>query len=386
MQISPPPGRSWDQMVVLCAANSYDGIKLADRHMAEQLSRLAPVLYVDPPMPRVSLSRDRRAVRLVKNPGLRVEMPGFARLTPLVQPFYSQRGHVSITDALIRHYLRKATGHLGGQVRAVISAWAQHDIFGACAEKSCIYWAQDDFVGGADLLGLDPGLLDKRERTVANAANLVVAANPIVADRWRARGLETVLIPYGVDAGAYSEVDQAALPSDFPLRGPVAGFVGHINRRIDLCLLETVADRGWTLMMVGPKDPEFEPERLDALLARPNVQWVGPKPFNVLPGYFRLIDVGLVPYRDIPFNRGSFPLKTLEYLAAGRGVVASDLPAIRWLDTDLISVASEPDAFADCVERLLRENPPQALLARRRALASRHSWANRAAEMYETIL
>jgi teichuronic acid biosynthesis glycosyltransferase TuaH len=31
-----------------------------------------------------------------------------------------------------------------------------------------------------------------------------------------------------------------------------------------------------------------------------------------LPGYLRMMDVGLVPYRDSPFNRGSFPLKTLE--------------------------------------------------------------------------
>jgi len=385
VHISPQPGRSWEHMVVLCAANSYDSIKLADQHMAEQLSRLAPLLYVDPPVSRITLAQDRRAVRLVKNPGLRLEMPGFARLTPLVQPFSSQRGLVTITGALIRHSLRKATARLGGQVQAVISAWAQHDVFGACAERSSIYWAQDDFVGGADLLGLNPALLEVRERAVASAANLVVAANPIVAGTWRTRGQETVLIPYGVDVSAYSDVDEAPLPSDFALRGPVVGFVGHINRRIDLRLLEAVADRGWSLMMVGPRDPGFEPGRLDALLRRSNVQWVGPKPFNVLPGYFRLIDVGLVPYCDSPFNRGSFPLKTLEYLAAGRGVVASDLPAIRWLDTDLISIASEPGDFADRVERLLRQGRPRALMARRQALASRHSWANRAAEMYEAI-
>jgi teichuronic acid biosynthesis glycosyltransferase TuaH len=383
--VGPHSGRSWDNMVVLCAANSYDGIKLADQHMAEQLSRLAPVLYVDPPVSRVTLAQDKRTVRLVKNPGLRQEKPGLVRLTPLVQPFSSQRGLVTISGALIRHHLRKAVADLGGQVRVIISAWAQHDVFRACAGAASIYWAQDDFVGGADLLGLNAGLLDVRERSVAAAANLVVAANPVVADTWRTRGLETVLIPYGVDVNAYGDVDRAPLPSDVGLTSPVVGFVGHINRRIDLRLFEAVADRGWSLMLVGPRDPDFEPRRLDALLRRPTVQWVGPKPFNVLPGYFRLIDVGLVPYRDSPFNRGSFPLKTLEYLAAGRGVVASDLPAIRWLGTDLISVASEPADFADCVGSLIRAGRPRDLMSRRRALASRHSWANRAAEMHEVI-
>ena len=385
MHVGPYSGRSWDHMVVLCAANNYDGIKLADQHMAEQLSRLAPVLYVDPPVSRVALAQDKRTVRLVKNPGLRQEKPDLVRITPLVQPFSSQRGLVTVSGALIRHHLRKAVAHLGGQVRVIISAWAQHDVFRACAGASSIYWAQDDFVGGADLLGLDPGLLDVRERAVAATANLVVAANPLVADTWRTRGLETVLIPYGVDVNAYSDVDLAPLPSDFTPGGPVAGFVGHINRRIDLRLLEAVADRGWSLLMVGPRDPNFEPKRLDTLLQRPNVRWVGPKPFDVLPSYFRLIDVGLVPYGDSPFNRGSFPLKTLEYLAAGRGVVASDLPAIRWLSTDLVSIASEPADFADAVGNLIRAGRSRDVVARRRLLASRHSWANRAAEMHEVI-
>ena len=385
MQVSPYPGHPWGNMVVLCAANSYDGIKVADQHMAEQLSRLVPVLYVDPPVSRLTLGQDKWTVRLVKNPGLRQEMPGLVRMTPLVPPFSSKRGSLTMSGSLIRHHLRKAVAQLGGEVRVVISAWAQHDVFQACTGASCIYWAQDDFVGGADLLGLNAELLDTRQRAVAAAANLIVAANPVVAETWRTRGLKTVLIPYGVDVNAYRDVDQAPLPFDFALNGPVVGFVGHINKRIDLRLLEAVADRGWSLMMVGPRDPGFEPRRLDALLCRPNVRWVGPKPFNLLPGYFRCIDVGLVPYCDSPFNRGSFPLKTLEYLAAGRGVVASDLPAIRWLDTDLISIASKPGDFANCVEQVMREGRPQALAARRRALASRHSWANRAAEMYEVI-
>ena len=97
------------------------------------------------------------------------------------------------------------------------------------------------------------------------------------------------------------------------------------------------------------------------------------------------MDVGLVPYRDSPFNRGSFPLKTLEYLAAGRGVVATDLPAIRWLNTDLISVAVAPAAFADLVADLAAEPRTPALLARRRAFAVEHSWAQRAADISAAI-
>jgi teichuronic acid biosynthesis glycosyltransferase TuaH len=165
----------------------------------------------------------------------------------------------------------------------------------------------------------------------------------------------------------------------------VVGFVGHINGRIDLRLLEDIADRGRSLLLVGPKDPAFEPGRFDALRRRPNVRCVGPKPFDALPGYLRMIDVGVVPYGDSPFNRGSFPLKTLEYLAAGRAVVATDLPAIRWLATDLVCIAQAPGAFADEVDRLLALPRTPEVLARRQAFAARHSWARRADDVYEAI-
>jgi teichuronic acid biosynthesis glycosyltransferase TuaH len=259
-------------------------------------------------------------------------------------------------------------------------------VFGSCNEEVSVYWAQDDFVGGADLLGFNPEHLDVRERAVAATANFIVAANPEVADTWRKRGREVALIPYGADVDAFINVDQAPMPSDVTLRGPIVGFVGQINSRTDLRLLENIADRGRSLLLVGPKDPTFEPTRFGALLRRPNVSWVGPKPFDALPSYLRTIDVGIVPYGDSPFNHGSFPLKTLEYLAAGRAVVATDLPAIRWLATDLIAVTSEPGAFADHVDRILDEIRSSGLMARRRAFAAQHSWASRAGNMYDAIL
>lgn len=380
------PDPAWDGLVVLCAANNYDGIKLADQHLAEHLSKLMPVLYVDPPLSSLTAIRNPDVARSLEGPRLRLQAPGLARLTPVVQPYPTRRCMTGVTTTLTRRHLRKAASQLGGNVRAVISAWPQYSIFGTCKEQVSAYWAQDDFVGGAQLLGLNPSHLDSRERQVAATADLVIAANPVVADMWRGRGRDLVLIPFGADVEAYSGVEQAPLPSDVDLHGPIVGFVGQINDRTDLRLLEAVADRGRSILLVGPRNPAFEPQRFDALQQRPNVCWVGPKSFSALPSYLRLIDVGLVPYGDSPFNRSSFPLKTLEYLAAGRGVVATDLPAIRWLATELVAIASEAEPFADHVDRMLDETRSPALIARRKAFAGHHSWASRAADIYEVIL
>lgn len=374
---------AWKNFVVLCAANRYDGIKLADQHMAEHLAHYVPVLYVDPPLSLLRVSGKSKIP--LGAPSLQVLGPQLIRLTPVVQPFHSRAWMAPLTSMLLRRSVRSAIRQLGGEVQAVVSAWPQVQIFGICDERLRIYWAQDDFVGGAALMRLDPQMLHAGEQRTAAAANIIVAANPGVAETWRTRGYAPRLIPFGADIDLYEGVDQLAPALDVKLPSPIVGLIGQINDRIDISLLEAIANRGRSLLLIGPRKPDYEPNRWAALLARSNVQWLGPRHYEQLPAYMRTIDVGLVPYNDSAFNRGSFPLKTLEYLAAGRPVVSTGLPATRWLDTDLISIADEPTAFANAVDQWLDAPRTKELGEARREFAKRHSWAQRAKDMAEII-
>src|ERR1700683_3733773 len=80
---APGAGRGWDGLIVVCAVADYDGIRMSDWHLAQHLSKLAPVLYVDPPSSR------HPAVRGPRRAGLRLrqEGPGLARLGPRGSPF-----------------------------------------------------------------------------------------------------------------------------------------------------------------------------------------------------------------------------------------------------------------------------------------------------------
>ena len=68
-------------------------------------------------------------------------------------------------------------------------------------------------------------------------------------------------------------------------------------------------------------------------------------------------------------------------------MVATSLPAIRSLDTDLVTLADTPAAFAG--ESVARGTPrwrdvPD-LVARRRGFAGEHSWGERAARLSELL-
>ncbi len=225
----------------------------------------------------------------------------------------------------------------------------------------------------------------RAEQRQLERADIVAAVSPLLQERYAAYGREAALVPNGCDPDMYAAADSAPWSADVHLAGPIAGLMGHIGRRVDLALLEAVADTGCSLLLIGPWDPSYEPIRFPALVARPNVCWVGPKALAELPACMRIIDVGLTPYADSDLNRSSFPLKTLEYIAAGSGVVSRDVPTVSWLKTDHVTVARSPAEFTGAVRRQLMVPRSSSLVTHRRRVAEQHSWDRRAATLTELL-
>lgn len=378
------PAGAWDDLVVVCAGTSWDGVWFPEKHIADRLTRYAPVLYVDPPVSFLSPRRRPELAESLQRPRLRLVRPGLARFTPAGLPGAHLLGVPQVDDFLVRRLLPRVVAQLTDRVRAVVVA-APSAPFGLCGEQRKVLYATDDFVAGAALMGLSEQRLLRMQRRQAERVDIVVAVSPVLVEKWRSLGHEAALIPNGCDVALFAQTDEVAPAQDIDLPPPIAGFIGHLSERIDVSMLEAVADRGCSLLLVGPRQGTYAMGRMDRLLARPNVRWLGPKPFELLPSYLRAMHVGLTPYADSAFNRASFPLKTLEYLAGGRGAVATDLPAIRWLDTDLVVTASSPDAFGRAVDEALAEDRPPALVARRRQFAAGHSWDARAAAFAEVL-
>ena len=343
---------SWDGLIVLCSGASWDGMASPAKEFALRFARTSPVLFVDPPRSFVSVRRrGHGSVSMAR--GVQLLDERLARLTPVVQPGIDRLGLARVTELLVKRQLRAATRELGGAVDAVIVA-NQRDLLGACDERRRIVHATDDFVAGAELMGVRPSVLKGQQRRQADAL-----------------GAKTVVLPNGCDAERFADVDDVDPAGDVTLPTPIVGFVGHISERIDMTLLAAVAATGVSLLLVGPRQPV---DGLDALLARRNVQWIDQRPLAAMPSYLRWVDVGITPYVDNEFNRASYPLKTLEYLAAGRRVVATGLPATRSLDTSLVTIADTPDDFAGAVSRELARPLTNDEVQQRQAFAARHSW------------
>lgn len=367
-------------LVVVCSGTSWDGVPLPDRMLTVELLRHARILWVDPPVSAATRTKHRHGARRGVLPVVTRPVPGLIRLTPAALPLHTRRGVRVSTRALVRLQIRWALRRLAERPFAVLDCRLARLLGGWGSGVRNVLYGTDDYVAGAKLMGLDAAAVEADERVTVAAADLVLAVSQPLADRWRRMGATVEFLPNGVAAEAYLDVDSAVPAADVDLPGPVVGLIGHLSDRIDIDLLEAVASAGLSLLLVGPWDQRWQPERFPRLVARPGVRWVGLRPFDQLPGYYRHMDVGITPYLDTEFNRASFPLKTLEYLAAGRAAVSTDLPATRWLETDLIRVARGPDDFVAAVREAAGETRTRDLVAARQAVAGRHSWRERADE------
>jgi len=362
----------------------WDGVQGTDRQLAKSLAREVPVLWVDPPLSTLAAARRGDLRRTLAAGRLSTVAPNLTRLTTLCPPFPTRVAMAAITNVVMQSSIRAAVRRIGADVAAtVVSAPLQP--LRAVRGGTKVYYATDDFVAGAALMGISEGLLRRSEAHRIEEADIVAAVTPQILSLWPQLTGPTLVLPNGCDPGAYAKVDEAPVPPDVELPAPVVGVIGQFSSRIDLALLEAVADRGISLLLVGPVQDGFETERFASLIARSNVNWVGQKEFRELPSYMRLMAVGLTPYADSDFNRASFPLKTLEYLAAGRSVVSTPLPAVEWLDTPLIAVGSGPEAFVTATERMIEQSASP--LTRERALdfAGQHSWDARARQLLDAI-
>lgn len=359
---------------------SWNAVPGTDHQLATALSRLGPVIWVDPPMSVVS--RVRRGISLPESTEV---APGLTRLSVPVVPGVSRPLLRRVALAQVVHRVR---ANLGRQTPAAVIAATVEPVLDSIGDLPGlrIFLATDDSVAGASLWGMSARYLHRAREANLGKADVTIAVSRPLADLLTREGRPVEVWPNGADLRRFAHPRDAAPAADIHLTQPIAGVVGQFNERLDLALLHAVQRRGISLLLVGPR--YFAKARNDELFAElvdsPGVQWVDRVPPDALPPYLAAMRVGLTPYADTAFNRRSFPLKTLEYLSAGKPVVTSAVPPLGGLDERFVRAARSPGEFADLVVAAVSADPaPEP--DRVRATLAGFDWDDIASRLRERI-
>jgi glycosyltransferase involved in cell wall biosynthesis len=134
---------------------------------------------------------------------------------------------------------------------------------------------------------------------------------------------------------------------------PRIGYCGVIDERMDMELIAYIADQrpAWNLVLLGPV-VKIGPAELPA---RPNIHYLGPKPYADLPSYLGNWDVALLPFAQNDSTKFISPTKTPEYLAAGLPVVSTPIADVirPYGEQGLVLIAPGADEFVVAIERAL---------------------------------
>ncbi|HUP32016.1 MAG TPA: glycosyltransferase [Gaiellaceae bacterium] len=286
--------------------------------LACALARENDVVYVDSP---VSLARLRRG-DLPLLGGARADVVPAPRLRVLrsvnlpLQRTQKQRDVASALTARAVGRWARRTGFEPDLVSTYVPL--EYPLVSRFPRAHVLYWTGDEVT------------MPNEERILARADAVLCVSEPMFERRSATVGARAHFVAVACDFDRYHAARHAAkLPELRSLPRPILGYSGFVNARLDVDLLIGVARRlpEATVAIVGPTAlPATDESRLRACA---NVVFLGPQPAERVPHAIRTFDVGLIPYRDIEFNRNSNPVKFYEYLALGKPVVATDIPTLR---------------------------------------------------------
>lgn len=227
-------------------------------------------------------------------------------------------------------------------------------------------------------------------REAAGYVTITQALADLLAERFGARDNLAVIAD-----GVHLPAERRRRP--VPFGPPLIGYAGHLYawKGVDV-LIEAIARvpslRG---LIVGGHGKEGDlarvRERAGQLGVESRVEFTGLVAPGAVAELLQRATVLVLPNLPTAIStRFTSPLKLFEYMAAGRPIVASDLPALREVLTDgvnaLLVPAGDPAALAGALERLAAAPELADTLARAAFEdAARFGWERRA-ERLEAVL
>jgi O-antigen/teichoic acid export membrane protein/glycosyltransferase involved in cell wall biosynthesis len=389
--------RSDDLAIICFAGAAYDQLTWTNRqHMMSRVSKQHPVLYVEPRVwlpryllrhwnkPRELLSFWKKILWYEKRDAqlfIKAQwnlIPGSREIR-----FVANFNHVlNLFGVLLAvRNLQLARDKLCVWLYDTEAA----DFLPAFPDATVLYDCVDDHAAQA---GVDrnPARVREEEASILKRADLVTVTSRHLLRLKQTSNKNVHLVLNAGDVALYNKADPI-LGSDVAfermqgLRHPIIGTVGSLDAyKFDFALLREVAALRphWQFVLIGAPVIDQDTHDFESLAHERNIHLLGAVARFHVPAFVREFDVCIIPYRNNPYNRASFPLKFWEFMATGKPVVVTGLPELEEYSA-LIGYAKNSGDVVSMIENCLGN--PQTNAKQRQELAQAHGWESRVSQV-----
>ncbi|HYE45910.1 MAG TPA: UDP-galactopyranose mutase [Caulobacter sp.] len=343
--MTPSARRSRPRSPLLCFSHlRWDFVLQRPQHLMSRFNAVYDVTFWEEPLAPEEGVPVGLELRACARTGVTIATP---RLPEAVQ---GDAREASVRD-LLDGYVKTLTGELvTWYYTPMMLPFSRH-----LESRSLVYDCMDELANfkfaPPELLGLEAELLARADVVFTGGYSLYEAKQE------RHRNIHP--FPSSVDRAHFEQARGGVIePGDQAgLQGPILGFYGVVDERMDLGLLDAIARERpqWQLVIVGPVVKIDEAE----LPRRPNIHYLGGKTYAELPAYLAGWDVALMPFAINESTRFISPTKTPEYLAGGKPVVSTPITDVirHYGDLQGVKIADSPQAFIAACDQALALDP-----------------------------
>jgi len=336
--------------------------------------------------------------RSLRSGGVREVAPNIYVCSPLVLPPFGARWQRLFNRRVLLPLVRRTARRLGMQdtlIWTYLPTDTALDLIQLLRtpRSVVVYYCIADF----EQLTPWVNQLRQSEKEIIECSDVIFAQGPELAARSARWNRNVHVFPFGVNLDAFPLVENpnrdAAPEAEDPsgpgllqsLPRPIIGYVGGLHQHVDYGMLLEMARAcpDWSWVFVGAIQTSVAD-----LAGLPNTYLLGQQAHGSLVRYIRQFDVCIVPYVNSQFTATVVPTKINEYLAVGKPVVSTELPAVRDFNAQhdiLHTTSTEPKNFLLAIERALQLGTDEAAIARGRAVAELGNWDSRLEAMTQLI-
>lgn len=375
------------------ATQEWDAHWSVAQQVASQLAPSNRVIYVEPFHPPFAWLRKKnsllKAQRATKSPEIREVRDNITVYRP-ASPYLP--GNMRISAAyrwnswLYVRELRSMMRRLNAQNPILWAFFAQTASVTEIPCEAFVYDCVDDWPSFFP----DPverAWVERMDAALTKRADIVFTGSDPLREKKGEQNRTIRVVNHAADIAHFGKASLAATPVPADIEKvphPRVGFVGMIDPlRFDPAIIESLAraEGGkYQIVIVGG----FLNGADKLIPDLPNVHRIGMRSVPELPGYLKGMDVCIMPYRLNETTRYIFPLKLFEYLATGKPIVGTPIPAVQ-KHAEHVYVASSNEEFVELTARALREDS-DAERERRQHHAAAHDWLAHVTRKAEFLL